>query len=58
MAAIRSMLDDTVVLEIATIYLKDAENYLTKKQIESCTTKTVSSTYKVIECYEPGSKTA
>lgn len=52
--AVKTLLTTDQILEICTITLKEAEQFLTKKQIEACTTKTISSTYKVVEIYEPG----
>lgn len=56
--AVKTLLTTDQILSICTITLIKAEQYVTKKQLEACTTKTASSTYKVIECYEPGGKTA
>jgi septal ring factor EnvC (AmiA/AmiB activator) len=52
--AVKTLLTTDQILGICTITLKEAEKYLTKAQLDACTTKTISSTYKVVELYEPG----
>lgn len=52
--AVKTLLTTDQILGICTITLKEAEKYLTKTQREACTTKTITSTYKVVELYEPG----
>lgn len=51
--AVKTLLTTDQILEICTITLKEAEKYITGEQLEACTSKTISSSYKVIECYEP-----
>lgn len=52
--AVKTLLTTDQILGICSITLKEAEKYLTKDQLDACTTKTVTSSYKVVELYEPG----
>ena len=53
MAAIEQQLTQAQFLEIAHVSIKDAEKYLTKEDIEHCTTRVYSVYYQVQEMYKP-----
>jgi hypothetical protein len=52
--AVKTLLTTDQILEICTITIKEAEKFITKTQLDACTTKTSTDSYKVIELYEPG----
>lgn len=54
MAAVKTKLNTKQFYALAKITLKDIETVLNAEQIKDCTTKTITSSYKVVELYEPG----
>lgn len=52
--AVKTLLTTEQILEICTITLKDAKQFLTEKQLAACTSVETKPGYKVVELYEPG----